>query len=273
MTAKKAPVFFTIAALRHEPIPAFESLYWPKVHDQLRKNGYSGNVEVEDAPIFGHGLPAALQLPAEMKSRTWTVFTPERHQAFSFSDSGVFSYHTSQYTTRHDLFAAFQEGLEVLHNHLQLQTYLGVGVRMLDLVRPSDTDQQFADYLQPSLMGFLGLPPIRDNWNPEITSLHQRFVDGDAEVAARFDCLPNNFGIQMDLFAAVKGHALPEFVMAAPGRPHGILDIDSHTHDQQPKPFDVDVVIDALAQHKNRISSTFYAATTPVAHTHWGLMP
>lgn len=269
MTEKKAPVFFTIAALRHGPVPAFGNTYWPQVHDELRKKGFSGNIEIDDTSIqFQPTQDGTLQ--PETKNRTWTVFTPERHHAYSFNDSGIFSFHTSQYTTRQALFTAFQTGLEVLHKHVELQSYLAVGVRMLDLVRPSDTDQEFSDYLQPSLMGFLALKHAQE-WRHEATSLHQRFVDGDAEVAARFDCLPTNFGVQFELFASVKGHALPNFLTAAPGRPHGILDIDSHTYDQQPKPFDITSVMSALAEHKDRISSTFYASTTPTAHATWGL--
>ena len=103
MTDKKAPVFFTIAALRHEPVAAFESLYWPKVHDELRKKGYAGNVEVEDSSIQLHFGPEVPQ--TETRNRTWTVFTPDRQHAYSFNDGGIFSFHTSDYTTRTDLFA------------------------------------------------------------------------------------------------------------------------------------------------------------------------
>src|SRR6185312_2920980 len=149
--------------------------YWPKVHDELRKKGYAGNVEVEDSSIQLHFGPEVPQ--TETRNRTWTVFTPDRQHAYSFNDGGIFSFHTSDYTTRTDL---------------------SVGVRMLELVRPSDTGQHFADYLQPSLMGFLGLPHIDGEWSHQTTSLHQRFADGDAEVAARFDCLPTNFGIQFE---------------------------------------------------------------------------
>lgn len=269
MTEKKAPVFFTIAALRHGPIPAFGDTYWPRLHDELRKKGYSGNIQMDDASIQLHNNPGGVLQP-EVKERSWTVFTPGREHAYSFSDSGIFSFHTSQYTTRQDLFAQFRAGLEVLHKHVELQTYTSVGVRMLDLVRPSDTEQEFSDYIQPSLLGFTALDHVRD-WKYEATSLHQRYIDGDAEVVARFDCLPKSFGIQLELFQAVQGHALPEFLTSAHGRPHGILDIDSHTNGQQPKAFDVDAVMVSLAEHKNRISDTFYASTTPTAHAIWGL--
>lgn len=262
MTHKKAPVFFTIAALTHEPILALAE-YWPKIQEDLRKKGYSG-------PIENSSINVQVDQQPQQTIAVFSAFNPERTKALSFANQGLFAYHTSAYTTRADLFAAFKEGLEVLHQHVKLSTYDRVGVRMLDLIRPSDTGHELSDYVQPALMGFRGLSHSND-WQQGTATLHQVFVDGDAEVTARFDCLPDRFGIQADLFNSIKGHALPSSLTSQSGTLHGILDIDSGSHNQPGRSFELEEVMAELKGHKDRISKVFYESVSAEALKLWGL--
>jgi uncharacterized protein (TIGR04255 family) len=145
---------------------------------------------------------------------------------------------------------------------------------MLDLIRPSDVpDRDFLDYLAPSLMGFRTLP-VTETWTPATSSLEQRFIDGDAEVMARFDYLPEGFGINAELLPTIRGHALKPHLTNQPRKPHGILDIDSGNRQisgADAAPFNVDAVMTALGHHKDRISAIFRAAVTPMALDDWGL--
>ena len=109
---------------------------------------------------------------------------------------------------------------------------------------------------------------------PDAGGTHHHVVDRDAEVMARFDYLPDGFGINAELFPTIRGHALKPHLTNQPGKPHGILDIDSGTR-QTPgavaASFNVDAVMTALGHHKDRISAMFRAAVTSVALDDWGL--
>lgn len=273
MSDKHPPVFFTIAAIRHEPLAALVT-YMPAIQDDLRKRGYSGPFESSTISVQQVG-DVSFSPPARptIEQKKFTVFTPDRASAFTFNDEGIFAYHTTTYSTREALFAQFKMGLEVLHAHVQLQTVTRVGIRMLDLVRPSDSGHTMNDYLHPSLLGFRSIS-CTEEWVPGVSTMEHHFVDGDAEVVAKFDCLPDGFGIHADLFATVKGHVLPAHVTDYPGVFHGILDIDSGTRTHQElerRPFHQETVMAELGSHKDRISQMFRSAVTSLALSEWGL--
>jgi uncharacterized protein (TIGR04255 family) len=265
MTTKRPPVFFTVAALRHEPLLAIGE-FFPKIQDDLRRQGYSGPVDVDTLAVQPEGRTAQV-------FHSYTVFTPERTAAFTFNEQGVFSYHTSAYTTREDLFSAFRLGLEILHRHLDLKLELRVGVRMLDLIRPSDSQHTLADFVKPQLLGFSGLG-CSGTWKTGLATLEQHFFDGEAEVTARLACLPDGFGLDAELFPTVKGHALPPHLTSVTGVLHGILDIDSGTRMSETsagKPFDMEEVMAKLTNHKDRIRNVFRDAVSETALKAWGL--
>lgn len=271
---KRPPVFFTIAAIRHEPIIALKN-HIPDLQDALRKKGYSGQflesettARAETLQINDAATPVSFHA-----ERMYQVFTPDRMQAFTFNDNGVFAYHTTDYISREALFAQFRVGLEVLHEAVKLQQLTRVGIRMLDLIRPSDIPgRAIEDYLSPGLFGFRTLSETKA-WTPTTTLLLQQFFDDDAEVTARFDLLPEGFGISTELYPTIRGHALKPHLTDQPGKAHGILDIDSGTKQSAntAASFQVDHVMRALGQHKDRISALFRAAVTPVALGDWGL--
>jgi uncharacterized protein (TIGR04255 family) len=272
---KRPPVFFTVAAIRHEPIAAL-SEYIPRLQDALRKKGYSGQFLKFGQEVRTEGFQLSDgETPATSHAqRMYQVFTPDRLQAFTFNDNGVFAYHTSDYISREATFAQFRMGLEVLDEAVKVQQLTRVGIRMLDLIRPSDVPgRTLRDYLAPSLLGFSTLSVTRA-WTPATSLLEQRFIDGDSEVMARFDYLPDGFGINVELFPTIRGHALKPHLTSQPGTPHGILDIDSGTR-QAPgevaASFNVDAVMTALGHHKDRISAMFRAAVTSAALDDWGL--
>lgn len=273
MSSKRPPVFFTIAAIRHEPLKALAD-YIPKIQDALRKRGYTGQLqESKVAAVSSNGpllWPDPLSKPT-VTERRYTLFNSSRNSAFTFNDSGIFAYHTSAYTTRAALFEQVKLGLEVLDAQVQLQSITHVGVRMLDLIRPSDFGLTVKDFVKESLCGFSGISET-NGWKQNISTLEQRFIHEDAEIVARLDWLPNGFGIRGDLMADINGHKLPEHLTNSPGVPHAILDIDSGTRsDAEPKDFTVAEVMDELVGHKNRISMLFNASITDAALESWGL--
>lgn len=258
------PVFFSIAAVRHEPLLALGK-FIPQIQDALRRQGFSGPVLQEEHVEEN-----------VRRQNIYTIFTPDRTAAFTFNDEGIFSYHTSAYTTRSEMFSAFRMGLTILHEQLELKNLIRVGIRMLDLIRPSDTDSDLHRYVNQSLLGFSGIGCSK-HWTSGLGTIEQHLYDEDAEVIARMAVLPDSFGIHSDLISAVKGHSLPPTLSSKPGEMHCILDIDSGTRIEpdsngvNSRQFDIESVMTELTTHKDRVSKLFRNAVTPWALKNWGL--
>ena len=275
MSEKRAPVFFTIAALQHEPL-ANLSLYAPLIQDDLRKRGFAGPYTIKTVSADTTGMPqgaVADALKNAVAQQSYTISTIDRTSAFTFNSSGVFSFHTTDYVDRATLFENFKLGLEVLHRHAQLQSIIRVGMRMLDLIRPAVGSESLEDYVKPGLLGFRSVFEPND-WTAGLSTLEHHFLDENAEVIAKFDCLPDGFGINADLFDAISLHALPKHLTDSSRQLHAILDIDSGTRQltsELKRKFEIEVVMTELKQHKDRISKLFKAAVTPHALSRWGL--
>lgn len=265
MTVKHPPVFFTIAAVRHEPILALGG-FIPEIQDKLRRKGFSGPTDTAD-------ITTNIRDQSRGEFKSFTIFNPERTEACTFNEEGIYAFHTSAYESRSALFASFRTGLEILHSVVTLKTVNRVGARMLDLIRPSDYGKQMADFVDPHLLGFNGLGCTKD-WSRGPSSLDEKFFDGDAEVLAKFACIPDGFGIHADLFSVISRHLLLEFVTNSPGEVHGILDIDSGTQMSRTntgREYDVERIMAELEDHKNRISRVFRATVKPEALAAWGV--
>jgi len=265
---KHPPVFFAIVGVRHEPLLALKETF-PRIQDALRRNGFSGSVfrETADISTVDEGTNQILN--------TFAVFNAQSTRGFTFNDQGTFSYHTTEYTNREDLFSAFALGLGILDRELSLQTLIRVGVRMVDLIRPSDWGLTLEQMVDPRLLGFRGLP-CAGAMKPGMATMEQRFVSDDAELITKFDCLPDGFGIQADLYPVLRNHTLPATVTSTTGVLHGLLDIDSGTRSGKevaPRKFSQDAILDELVGHNDRISEAFRAAVTPLALKTWGLKP
>jgi len=265
MPDKNPPVFFTVAAVKHEPLLLLEE-FFPKIQDQLRRDGYAG-------PVRKEILKLQVGDAAEAEQKAYSVFTPDNSSAFTFNDQGIFSYHTTAYASKDALFTEFRRGLDVLKEIAAVSTVTRVGVRMLDLIRPSDTDHQLKDYLDTSLLGFSGLKEA-SSWTSGVSGIEHRFTDGNAEVIARLACFPDSFGLPADVFGSLNGHTLNASVTGKSGVLHCILDIDSGTRTAQDSSggiFDRDAIMAELGTHKARISKLFRSAVSPFALKTWGL--
>ena len=274
MSSCQPPVFFTLVIVKHEPIAKLDK-YVPDVQDALRKSGFTGQMmrfEVTKQPVPSLVVSPAIPSSDTFVETSYRIFTADQRTAFTFNDQGIFAYHTASYTTRAALFERVRMGLELFHEIVQLQQVNRVGIRMLDLIRPADTGHELAEFVQPSLLGFRGIE-CPQGGSPMISSMEQVFTGEAWEARARFDCLPDSFGLNSNLMFDIQGFQFPEQVMQGGKVLHGVLDTESGTKglSNLSYNFDVDRVMDELAEHKTRISQLFRSAVTPSALKAWGL--
>lgn len=270
----KPPVFFTLVVVRHEPLARLDR-YMPDVQEALRKSGFTGQMmKIESKPTIPLGRSIlAGESDSATAEKLYRIFTADQRSAYSFNDKGAFAYHTTEYTNRANLFERVRSGLDLFHGIVHLEQLNRVSVRMLDLIRPSDTRNELHEFLQPSLLGFRGINCAQAG-QPTISSMEQRFRGETWEASARFDCLPDSFGFNSNLIFDVQGFQFPDHVVKGDRVLHGVLDTDSGTSGASSamRAFEIDDVMAELAEHKTRISELFRAAVTPIAMRAWGLV-
>lgn len=273
MPASQPPVFFTLVVVRHEPLAKLDK-YLPDVQDALRRKGFSGQmVKIEQRLQTQANLAAPpTNSAADILETHYRIFTADQRSAFTFNDHGSFSYATTAYTDRAALFNQVHMGLKLFNGIVQIQQFYRVGIRMLDLIRPSDTKHELSEMVQPSLLGFRGIE-FSQTGNPTISSMEQAFIGEAWEARARLDCLPDVFGLNSNLLIDIQGFQFPEQVVRPNRGLHGILDIDSGTRStlDNVHAFDLERVMAELTEHKNRISELFRSSVTLTALKAWGL--
>ncbi len=151
---KNAPVYFTIAQIRYNPVLSLDS-YIPGIQECLRKAGYpdfqQGAVMTFNlAPVAG-GNDAQGQAPTIVHVARYVFSNMERTRAFILEHNAL-----SFQATKYDTFEAFSgellKGLDILHKAVALDYSERVGVRYLDAVVPR-SGEKLNEYLVREVLG------------------------------------------------------------------------------------------------------------------------
>lgn len=149
---KNAPVYFTIAQVRHNPILSFES-FIAGIQESMRNAGY---------PDFQRGFEVAFKLAAGAEAAGSQPPPPLRAERFSFTNiertrgflvqQNAISYQATDYDTFESFSDEFLKGLEILHKALRLDFSERIGFRYLDAVVPRQ-GEDLSQYLVPEVLG------------------------------------------------------------------------------------------------------------------------
>jgi uncharacterized protein (TIGR04255 family) len=258
---KNAPVYFTVAQVRFNPILTLES-YVPKIQEYLRKHKYPDarknvltTINLPTAASASESNPQVLAVP----SPRFLFSNMERTSGFILDVNAV----TFQ-TTRYDSFEKFSEnfllGLEAVHNEVKLDFVDRVGMRYLDAVFPRN-GETLRDYIAESVLG------IAEKLEGDLVYTFSETLvrKGGINILARAivqngpvgfppDLLPNDFGLD-EKFS--KLHGL-----------HATLDIDGST--DQRELFSKEMVQNRIHAIHGEIEKAFHATITKNAFEIWG---
>ena len=253
MKLYRSPLILVLAQIRFSPVLKMEE-YVPSIQAELRKQGFSWyrSEQIQEVIFMGS------EVKAEPKKR-WVFATRDRREAVILAPDFVV-YETLQYDIFETFINQFKPVLELLKMQASLDFVEKVGLRYIDLIRPSD-GKAANDFICESLRGL-----AKEQLNAT-AALHQFMIQANTPEGDLFirsfentgpDYLPPDLiSTHMDFEVTIGEKEL-----------FRILDID-HISKTQNIDFDPTILIDKLWALHESSEEAFRAATTPEAIEFW----
>lgn len=260
---KAAPVYFTLAQVRFNPILSLEA-YAPQIQERLRKEGFPDaqkgflatfNLNVNVTPS-SEGSPPQ---PPMAQTMRFLFGNMERTSGFIL-DQGALSFQTTEYDVFETFLADFVKGLQAVNEAVSLSYTDRIGLRYLDAVFPK-SGESVRDYLSGSILGltekiddtivhsFSETLVKRENVN-----VRSRVIIQDGEVGFPPDLQPLTLSLA-ERFRPLRGR-------------HAIIDTDGWSESRDA--FSVDHIREQLGLIHAGIEKTFRASVTESALKAWG---
>lgn len=149
----KAPIYYALAQVQFNPVPAMGHKYFSEIQDRLRKNGYTLYEQQQVFQVTIHALPGQpLQEPKFVPSNSWVLTKPDKSAGYILSESGIV-FHTTHYDSSRTFIPELLSGLRAVNDATGGLDHISrLGLRYLDAVIPS-AGETVEKYLQPSLHG------------------------------------------------------------------------------------------------------------------------
>jgi uncharacterized protein (TIGR04255 family) len=259
---KGAPVFYTIAQARFNPILSLEA-YAAQIQERFRREGF---------PDAQRGLLATINLnmnaasPAEgsppqlpIAQTTRFIFGNMERTSGFILDQGALSFQTTEYDVFETFLSGFLKGLEAVNDAVSLSYTDRLGLRYLDAVFPK-SNETLRDYLSGSILGltekiddtivhsFSETLVKRENVN-----VRSRVIIQDGEVAFPPDLQPLTVTLA-ERFKPLRGR-------------HAIIDTDGWSESREA--FNLDRIWEQFDLIHSGITKTFKASVTESALKAW----
>lgn len=195
---KNAPVYFTIAQIRHNPVLRLGA-YTDEIQDRMRKVGY---------PDFKKGVAMAFSLmsqfgdeqqgqpPVIERVERLMFFNSDNTQGFIVEQNAI-SFHTTEYDTFDTFVDEFMRGVGIVHECVTLAHTERVGLRYLDAVVPPNGEEGLPDYLASGVLGLSSKLPEEVQVTHSFSETH--FRTSECAVLARTIIQAGPLGFPMDI--------------------------------------------------------------------------
>lgn len=261
-----APVYFTLAQVRHNPVLSLDS-YIPGIQESLRKAGYP-DFQRDMSVVFNLGnlAPAAggdtkQEQPQQLRIERFMFSNMQRTRGFIL-DQNSLSFQSTEYDVFESFSGEFLMGLGIVHRAVSFGFSERVGIRYLDAVVPPGGEKELPKFLD---LGVLGLASrLGDN----VTVLHSfsetqiRTIVGN--VLSRTIIQNGPLGFPPDLQPI--GLQVAERFINVSGV-HAIIDTDGSNETREA--FDLDALRGKLQALHDEIIKVFQATVTEHALNVW----
>jgi uncharacterized protein (TIGR04255 family) len=257
----KAPVYFTVAQIRFNPILNMEG-YLAAIQEKMR---------IARFPDFKRETIQQLTVPFVSSSEGGQVPTPsfvprarcifgnmEGTTEFVLENSAL-----ALQTTDYDTFEIFSkmllDGLGIVHDALKLDFTQRVGLRYLDAVLPKE-NESLSDYLTPEVLGLsLKLAgKLSHSFSETVT------MNTSGQLVSRVIIQYGHLGLPPELMILAP-RINPRFTQ--PEGRHAIIDTDAFF--EQREAFNLEKLGDRLLALHGEIQKSFDATVTPFAINAW----
>lgn len=260
---KNAPVYFTIAQVRHNPILRLGA-YAPDVQDRMRKAGYPDfkqGVGITLALTPAVGEEAQQQMPEVQRVERLMFFNTESTKGFIVEQNAL-SFHTTNYDTFETFSDEFMKGLGIVHECITLAHTERIGLRYLDAIVPPNGEEGLPDYLAPGVLGLSSRLPEDVQVSHSFTETHIRTAE--CAILARTIIQNGKLGFPMDL--QPMGVKVADRFLAIDSV-HAIVDTDASVEER--RTFDLGTIEAQLKILRKGVGLAFDAAVTPLAIAAW----
>lgn len=261
---KHAPVYFTIAQVRHNPVLRLGS-YVPDIQERMRKAGYPDHrpgqtlvINLTPAPAGGD---AGIARPVPEAVERHAFLSMDATRGFIVEQSAL-SFQTTEYDTFQTFAEQFFIGLGIVHDSLSLAYSERIGIRYLDAVVPAGGEPELKKYLAPGVLGLAGRLPASVPIGLSVSETH--IAMPDANLLSRTIIRSGPLGFPMDL--EPQGLAVPARFQQINGV-HAIIDTDASQDERQP--FDLLRLRKRFDGLHTQIRMAFDASVTPYALKAW----
>lgn len=255
----KAPVYFTTAQVRFNPILTLDALV-PAIQDRLRLIGFPDYQPVAVAVFnFNMNMVSGQVGQVPVSHMPQHMFgNIERTASFILNQNSL-SFRTTDYDVFEAFSSTFMEGLNIVHDIIKLGYAEQVGIRFLDAVLPEGGDD-LRTYLAVSVQGLS--QGIKGNVLHAFSET--RAQSGATTITARTIIQNGMVGFPPDLQPVAL--VVAERFSRHQGL-HAILDTDG-SYDQRER-FDVRSLGTVLAKVHSSVVEAFKASVTPEALVKW----
>ena len=255
-----APVYFAIMQARFNPILTLDS-YAPQIQERFRKHGYpdaqKGVLATLNLNLAAPTEGSAPQVPVAQTAR-YTFCNMDRTAGFILDQSAL-SFQTTEYDVFDTFSGQFRQGLQAVHDAVDLSYTDRIGFRYLDAVFPK-ANKSLGDYLKTSVLGLAEQFQETVVHSFSETSLRS----ADINVVARVIIQDGQVGFPPDLLPNILRMA--ERFKVLRGR-HATLDTDGSFEGRES--FNLDRISDHLQSIHDEIAKAFRATVTPNAVKAW----
>lgn len=261
---KQAPVYFTLAQVRYNPILLLGT-YAPDIQESMRKVGYP-DYRPGKSVIINFNMQSA---EGNLSPQSPVTETIERHVFLNRDgtcgfvvEQNALSFQTTEYDTFETFSKLFFAGLEIVHKCLSLDYSERIGIRYLDAVFPPGGEAELKEYLAPGILGLADRLPQDVPIELSISETH--IVMPDAKLLSRTIIRNGPLGFPMDL--ATQGLHVPQRFQQIDGV-HAIIDTDASQEGREA--FDLARLGERLDTLHTKIRMTFDASVTEYALKMW----
>lgn len=258
---KNAPVYFTLAQVRFNPILSLET-YVSGLQESLRKEGFpdfkKNVVATFNLTAVGAGEAGAPQLSQPQSEAQYLFTSMDSTSGFVLGQNHI-SFQAAEYDVFETFSGSLLKGLELLHKAVGLSYAERIGVRYLDAIFPR-AGEQLEQYLLPEVMGLSGKSPGAMVYSFSETRAQTK----TGFLVARVVIQDGGIGFPPDLNPL--GIHVAERFQKLQGR-HAILDTDAFSEGREP--FDLAKVAQRLEELHDELGTLFRNIVTSHALDVW----
>jgi len=258
---KNAPVYFTVAQVRFNPVLNMEG-YLSTIQERMRKTLFPDfrreNIQQLILPFAPPADGSQPPSPSFVPKARCIFGSIDRSTEFVLENSSL-GLQTTAYETSDIFFKTMLDGLKIIHEAVQLDFTERIGLRYCDAVLPTP-QQSLSDYLTPEVLG------LCNKLEGKLIHSYSETVvmNKSGQLVSRVIIQDGHVGLPIDL-AELAPRIKPKF--SEPEGRHAIIDTDASC--EQREVFNLERLNSKLEEFHTEIWKSFRSIVTPFALKSW----